>query len=49
MARTPSNMVKLGTEVPSFKLINTIDNKFVMDNKSKKFNGVRNYDDCCIL
>ena len=26
-----------------------IDNKFVMDNKSKKFNGVRNNDDCCIL
>ena len=39
MARTPSNMVKLGTEVPSFKLINTIDNKFVISENCFNKNG----------
>ena len=39
MARTPSNMVKLGTKVPSFKLINTIDNKFVISENCFNKNG----------
>ena len=30
MARTPSNMVSLGTLAPSFKLLNTIDNKTII-------------------
>ena len=30
MARTPSNMVSLGTLAPSFKLLNTIDNKIII-------------------
>ena len=39
MAKTPSNMVNLGTEAPSFKLINTIDNKFVISNDCFNKNG----------
>jgi hypothetical protein len=30
MARTPSNMVNLGTLAPSFKLLNTINNETVI-------------------
>ena len=30
MARTPSNMVSLGTLAPSFKLLNTIDDKTII-------------------
>ena len=30
MARTPSNMVSLGTPAPSFKLLNTIDNETII-------------------
>ena len=30
MARTPSNMVNLGTQAPSFKLLNTINNETII-------------------
>ena len=37
MARTPSNMVNLGTQAPSFKLINTINNEIIIsDNHFNK-------------
>ena len=37
MARTPSNMVNLGTLAPSFKLLNTINNEpFISDNYFNK-------------
>ena len=29
MARTPSNMVELGSIAPNFNLINTVDDKFI--------------------
>ena len=29
MARTPSNMVELGSIAPDFNLINTVDDKFI--------------------
>ena len=32
MARTPSNMIDLGSELPNFNLINTINNQ-LFDNK----------------
>ena len=32
MARTPSNMIELGSKAPDFKLVNTIDNKLISSN-----------------
>ena len=32
MARTPSNMVELGSIAPHFNLVNTVDNKFISSN-----------------
>ena len=39
MARTPSNMVKLGTQAPSFKLINTINDKLITSDTIFNKNG----------
>ena len=39
MARTPSNMVKLGTQAPSFKLTNTINDKLIASDTIFNKNG----------
>ena len=39
MARTPSNMVNLGTLAPSFKLLNTINNELVISDNYFNKNG----------
>ena len=39
MARTPSNMVKLGTKAPSFKLINTVNDELVSSDNTFSKNG----------
>ena len=39
MARTPSNMVNLGTKAPSFKLINTINDELITSEKLFNKNG----------
>jgi peroxiredoxin len=39
LARTPSNMLPLGTKAPDFKLINTIDDSFISLEDSKGKNG----------
>ena len=39
MARTPSNMVKLGTKAPSFKLINTVNDELVSSDNTLSKNG----------
>jgi peroxiredoxin len=39
MARTPSNMLELGTPAPNFSLINTIDNKTLSYNAVQGVNG----------
>ena len=40
MARTPSNMIELGSKAPNFKLVNTIDNKLISSNDLYKKKGV---------
>ena len=40
MARTPSNMIELGSKAPDFKLVNTIDNKLISSNDLYKKEGV---------
>ena len=40
MARTPSNMIELGSKAPNFKLVNTIDNKLISSNDLFKKKGV---------
>ena len=40
MARTPSNMIELGSKAPDFKLLNTIDNKLISSNDLYKKEGV---------
>ena len=39
MARTPSNMVKLGTKAPNFKLVNTINDELVSSDDNFNKNG----------
>ena len=39
MARTPSNMVNLGTKAPGFKLINTINNELITSETLFNKNG----------
>ena len=39
MARTPSNMVNLGTKAPDFKLINTINNELIASDTIFNKNG----------
>lgn len=39
MARTPSNMVNLGTKAPSFKLINTINDELIASETHFNKNG----------
>ena len=43
MARTPSNMIELGSKAPDFKLVNTIDNKLISSNYLYKKEGVLIY------
>ena len=40
MARTPSNMIELGSKAPDFKLVNTIDNKLISSNDFYNKEGV---------
>ena len=40
MARTPSNMIELGSKAPDFKLVNTIDNELISSNDLFKKKGV---------
>ena len=46
MARTPSNMVELGSIAPNFNLINTVDDKFISSDDcfSKKGNSIKEPD-----
>ena len=39
MARTPSNMVELGTKAPNFKLINTVNDELVSSDNTFSKNG----------